>query len=408
MSTGLALPGQLGPDFRLRRLRQLAVLGTGHTPDRAKPEYWEDCDIPWVTAADLSTRPNPYEPLMDTEQKISRLGLARSAAVLHPPCTVMLCRTASVGLICLIGVPMTTTQAFVTWTPGPNLDPRFLMYSLYAMAPEWDRLAYGSTHMSIYMPDIESLNVPHCALSTQTRIANFLDVETARIDALIAKKRRLGALLWERFACARRLAFYSEGSVRISWLPPISDEWPVQRLSRVATNLDGKRVPLNAEERSFIPGDYPYWGANGIVDAIGRYIFDEPLVLIGEDGAPFFEPDKDVAFSVSGKVWVNNHIHVLRPTSVLPGFLTEYLNTVDFGQLISGSTRDKLTQADLNGIPVPLPPPIVQEQIANRIALARRSCDAVAQKLDYQIELLSERRQALITAAVTGQIPIPA
>jgi type I restriction enzyme S subunit len=78
-------------------------------------------------------------------------------------------------------------------------------------------------------------------------------------------------------------------------------------LRRIAACLDGRRVPLNKEQRQGIQGDVPYWGAGGILDRINQKIFDEPLVLLGEDGAPFFVSGKDVAYYVDGPIWVNNH-----------------------------------------------------------------------------------------------------
>ena len=167
-----------------RRLRQLAKLGTGHTPDRKKPEYWLDCTIPWVTAADLSSRDDVFEQLLDTEQKVSEIGVANSAAVVHPRGTVMLCRTASIGLLCEIGVPMATTQAFVTWTPGPSLDSTFLLFALSSMAQEWKRLAFGSTHDTIYMPDLESVKIPFADLDEQKRIAAQLQSASTRVGTI--------------------------------------------------------------------------------------------------------------------------------------------------------------------------------------------------------------------------------
>ena len=119
---------------------------------------------------------------------------------------------------------------------------------------------------------------------------------------------------------------------RIKWLGVIPLDWEITKIRFVSECLDGKRVPLNAEQRGKIPGDYPYWGANGVVDYVDNWLFDEDLILIGEDGAPFFEPNKDVAFNVSGKIWVNNHAHILRPKvdTVCPVFLKYALNQVDF------------------------------------------------------------------------------
>ncbi len=137
-------------------------------------------------------------------------------------------------------------------------------------------------------------------------------------------------------------------------------------LRRLVECLDGRRVPLNREQRSHLRGEYPYWGANGIVDYVNDYIFDEDLVLLGEDGAPFHDRLQSVAFLVHGKVWVNNHIHALRPLRGVEGrYLTYALNTVDWTTLISGSTRDKLTQDDMMRAAIWVPDQERQHAIAN-------------------------------------------
>ena len=88
----------------------------------------------------------------------------------------------------------------------------------------------------------------------------------------------------------------------IEWLGSVPKHWEVRKLGRLSECLDGRRIPLNSEERSFRQGDYPYWGANGVLDKLDDWLFDEPLVLLGEDGAPFFEPHKTGAFFVTGKI----------------------------------------------------------------------------------------------------------
>jgi type I restriction enzyme S subunit len=157
-------------------------------------------------------------------------------------------------------------------------------------------------------------------LTEQRAIAVFLDRETARIDALMAKKERLIALLEEQ-----RTALITRAVTKgldptvpmkdsgVEWLGEIPAHWEVKKLASLTECLDGRRVPLNAEERGRMQGEYPYWGANSIVDYVDKWLFDEELVLLGEDGAPFFDRTKRVAFRVCGKVWVNNHAHVLRP-----------------------------------------------------------------------------------------------
>ena len=171
--------------------------------------------------------------------------------------------------------------------------------------------------------------------------------------------------------------------------------------------LDGQRVPVNAEERALMQGEYPYWGANGILDYVDSWLFDEPLVLLGEDGAPFFEPHKPVAFYVCGKIWVNNHAHVLRPRAgTEPRFLSHVLNTVDYRAFIGGTTRDKLTQDDMRSIPIQLPNEKEQRAIADFLDRETGKIDALIAKIEEAIKLLKEYRTALISAAVTGKIDV--
>ncbi|MHC1725767.1 MAG: restriction endonuclease subunit S [Syntrophobacteraceae bacterium] len=185
-------------------------------------------------------------------------------------------------------------------------------------------------------------------------------------------------------------------------LPLLPIGWVEVPLRYAAACLDGHRVPLNADERALRKGDFPYWGANGIVDSIDDFIFDEPLVLLGEDGAPFFDKTKPVAFFVTGKVWVNNHIHVLR---VAPGFdprfVTHALNATNYVPWIDGSTRDKLTQEKMGSIRLPRPPLPEQRTIADYLDRETARLDALVAAKELLLSLLAEKRTALITNAVT-------
>lgn len=188
----------------------------------------------------------------------------------------------------------------------------------------------------------------------------------------------------------------------VEWLGDVPEHWRQKRVKHVAQCLDGRRIPLNAEQRGGMQGDIPYWGANGIVDHVDKWLFDEPLVLLGEDGAPFFDRLKQVAFPVEGKVWVNNHAHVLRPAKdVLPELLAHMLNATDYRGFIDGSTRDKLTQGDMSDIPIVLPPVSEQRAIADFLDRETGRIDALIEKKRRLIELLEEKRSALISHAVT-------
>lgn len=191
--------------------------------------------------------------------------------------------------------------------------------------------------------------------------------------------------------------------VKNSELGYLPSHWVSSKVRYLSRCLDGQRIPLNGTERGEKQGSIPYWGANSIVDYINEYIFDEDLVLLGEDGAPFFDTTKDVAFFVQGKVWPNNHVHVLRPdrSKVNAKFLTYALNCVDYHLYITGSTRDKLNQSAMNDIALRICPLEEQQKIANFLDHETAKIDTLITKQEKLIELLKEKRQAVISHAVT-------
>lgn len=144
------------------QLKLVAKLGTGHTPSRNHPEWWVNANIPWITTGEVAQmRSDRIEYITETRERISALGMANSSATLHPAGTVVLCRTASAGYSAIMGKDMATSQDFATWTCGRLLSPRFLLLCLRVMRNDLlGRLAMGSTHKTIYMPDIESIKIP--------------------------------------------------------------------------------------------------------------------------------------------------------------------------------------------------------------------------------------------------------
>ncbi|MCZ7590553.1 MAG: restriction endonuclease subunit S [Gaiella sp.] len=181
------------------KLTLVARLGSGHTPSRDRPDWWENPTIPWITTGDVAQmRGDRIEFIETTKLAISELGLANSAAELHPAGTVVLSRTASVGFSAIMARPMATSQDFATWTCQARLRPRFLLLCLRAMRTELlGRLAVGSTHKTIYMPDIEAIRVPLPTVEEQERIATEVWEGLRPIDAAVAAIDRHVALLRE-------------------------------------------------------------------------------------------------------------------------------------------------------------------------------------------------------------------
>jgi type I restriction enzyme S subunit len=180
--------GEIPEHWLVNRTKFAARLRSGHTPSRQHPEYWEDCTIPWFGLADVwQIRDGRTEYVSETAEKISELGLANSAARLLPRGTVMLSRTASVGFSAIMAVEMATTQDFVNWVAGPTLRPEYLLYVFRAMQQEFRRLTMGSTHQTIYMPDVAQFSTPIPPIPEQEKIVAWIREQLGRVDTLAAK-----------------------------------------------------------------------------------------------------------------------------------------------------------------------------------------------------------------------------
>lgn len=160
--------------------------------------------------------------------------------------------------------------------------------------------------------------------------------------------------------------------------------WKTVQLGDLCEILDTRRKPITKKDR--IHGEYPYYGATGIVDWVADYIFDEELVLIGEDGAKWDAGEK-TAFIVDGKYWVNNHAHVVKPNTekLLNKWLTYYLCGIDLKPWVTGMTVPKLNQGQLKSIPIPLPSLAEQQRIVAKLDAAFAEIDEAGEAAGKQI-----------------------
>ncbi len=252
------------------------------------------------------------------------------------------------------------------------------------------------------------------SLSEQESIAAFLDRETAKIDALVAEQEKLIELLKEK-----RQAVISHAVTNgldqnapmkdsgVEWLGEVPEHWEVGAIKHFFEFLDGKRIPLSGEERSSRSGEYPYYGASGIIDWIDDFIFDEDLVLVSEDGANLACRSTPISFIARGKYWVNNHAHILRPIDEALVYWAERVEAIDLTPVISGSAQPKLTSESLANIKISVPP-TYEERHAIQCFISQEvgGIDDLLAEAQRAIDLLKERRVALISAAVTGKIDV--
>ena len=199
--SGIDWIGEVPEQWNVVQVRHVATLGSGHTPSRSRPDWWEDCYIPWFTLADIwQVRREGRRFVTETEEKVSDLGIANSSAVVHPAGSVMLSRTASVGFPAIMGCDMATSQDFAVWRCGSRVVNEYLYLVLLGMKQELSRLMIGSTHKTIYMPDIEAFRMPLPSVEQQKLIIQYVGDELQRFDTLVAKTQRSIDLLRERRA----------------------------------------------------------------------------------------------------------------------------------------------------------------------------------------------------------------
>ena len=148
----------------------------------------------------------------------------------------------------------------------------------------------------------------------------------------------------------------------------IPESWCWVRFGTAMINRDAERIPLSVDERSKLDKVYDYYGASGVIDKVDRFLFDRPLLLIGEDGANLLNRSKPIAFIAKGQYWVNNHAHVLDAVSgLLLEYISTYINAINLAPYVTGTAQPKMNQEKMNSILVPLPPSNEQNRIIAQI-----------------------------------------
>lgn len=323
------------------------------------------------------------------------------------------------------GVAFGTTELHVL-RAGSKLEQRFLFYFTVSrfFRGTGEGEMYGAGGQKRVPPEFcENVRLPLPPMSEQRAIADFLDRETVKIDTLVAKKRSLIERLKEKrtalishtvtrglpadAACAAGLDPHPKLTPSgIDWLGDVPEHWATSRVGHLFRNLDHRRVPIAGEDRSILDKTYPYYGASGVIDHVDKYIFDETLILVAEDGANLLTRSTPLAFLASGKYWVNNHAHILKPVDGDIRYWVAVLKTFDYTPLITGAAQPKLTSERLGTIVLPHPPSGEQRAIADFLDRETAHIDRMINRVEVAIDRLQEYRTALITAAVTGKIDV--
>ncbi len=181
--------------------------------------------------------------------------------------------------------------------------------------------------------------------------------------------------------------------------------WCASTLGAVTDNYDGQRRPVKASDRADRTGEYPYYGASGVIDFVDQYIFDGTYLLVAEDGANLLSRSTPIAFTAKGRFWVNNHAHILQTKANCSlDYLQHYLNWLDVAPYVTGTAQPKLTQKALNRIPVPLPPIDEQQRIMARVNSLFERSKGARDELVRVPGLVERYKQTILASAFRGDL----
>jgi len=272
------------------------------------------------------------------------------------------------------------------WTDH-GCNPKYLAYLMYtpAMIKAKALASNGQIIVHMSVKKLQQITFPLPPLAEQRKIVAKLEKDLARVEAMRVQFERMATVAEDLFKATLAEEFAKVKGDKV-------------RLGDVCDNLDSKRVPITKSNRK--SGKFPYYGASGIVDYVDDYLFDGDYLLVSEDGANLLARSTPIAFSVSGKIWVNNHAHILRfADAVSQAFVEFYFASIDISQMVRGAAQPKLTQAALNEISLPFPPLAVQREIVVRLDAAKARSEGIAAKAREAVATCEKLRKAILAEA---------
>jgi type I restriction enzyme S subunit len=410
------------------QLRHVFEIVSGSTPESGNPDYW-DGDIAWVTPEDVSQTEGGV--LRDTRRKLTLKGFANSGAMMAGTGGIVLTKRAPIGQLAMLGIDACSNQGCFLLSAKSGVEPRFFFYVLANSVPLLQALGRGSTFMELSTDDLKSLRVPVPLLHTQVATADFLDRETARLDALVAAKQRQLDLLAEkrRAVIATAVTRGPDSKVKlrdsgVPWLGEIPGHWPLVPLRYLVSFLSGG-TPDKGNADFWSGGTIPWVSPKDMkveviddsedhiteaaVDGSATRIVPVGSVLVVVRGM-ILAHSLPVAVT-SAPVTINQDIKALVcGERLLPDFLRIVLEgqsrlLLSLADSSAHGTK-KLETEVLQRLEVPAPALDEQRAIVDHIARETAKLDALRAATERTIVLLKGRRTALIAAAVTGQINV--
>ncbi|MDY0054873.1 MAG: restriction endonuclease subunit S [Methyloversatilis sp.] len=387
------------------------VIGGGTPPSKDEACFASPGQgIPWLTPADLSGYKR--QVIARGSRDLTPAGLAACSAKVMPAGAVLFSSRAPVGYVAIASNPVATNQGFKSFVFAQDIDSRFAYYQLKHIKPIAEALATGTTFKELSGSAAEKLPFLVAPAAEQKRIADKLDTVLTRVDAVSARLARVAPLL-KRFRQSV-LAAATSGRLTDDWrknlgrlsategLPP---QWQAASIATAAINQDNLRRPISEVERRERQGTFNYYGASGVIDTIDGFTHEGDFLLIGEDGANLLTRSKPIAFRASGRIWVNNHAHVLtHPSIARLTYLSFAINAIDLSPWVTGSAQPKLTRKAMDLIPVPLPPEDEQTEIVRRVDILFAFADRLEARLKAAQAAAGRLTPALLAKAFRGEL----
>jgi type I restriction enzyme S subunit len=266
------------------------------------------------------------------------------------------------------------------------------------LADNWSRLAAHFDTLFTTEQSIDKLKQTILQLAVMGRL-----VEQNAGDELVHNLRKriatTKAKLIDSGALRKQKPIPALDQDKVPFTAPGNWEWVT--FGEITFNRDAERIPLSVSDRRTRSGEFDYYGASGIIDKIDDYLFDSPLLLIGEDGANLINRSTPIAFIARGKYWVNNHAHVIDGISEdFLRYLCLYINATSLEPYVTGTAQPKMNQAKMNSIPVPLPPEKEQHRIVQKVDELMALCDQLKERLSQASETRCQLAEAVVEGAL--------
>ncbi len=375
--------------WQTRPIGEVFRVVNGGTPKTGTAAFW-DGPHQWITPAEMGGLPSPY--LASSRRTLTNAGL-RVGAELVPPQSIILSSRAPIGHLVINEVPMAFNQGCKGLVPSSTIDTKFAYYFLLANVPLLESLGTGATFKELSSGKLKEVPFRFPPLLEQRRIVAILDEAFEAIATAKANTKKNLRNARELFKSEAKSVFLRGAA-----------HWPAKTVDQLSTNLDSKRVPITKSDRK--AGEFPYYGASGIVDYVADYIFDGDTLLVSEDGANLLARSTPIAFSVSGRYWVNNHAHILKFANMATQkFVEFYLESIPLDEYITGAAQPKLNQKALNSIPIPIPTTLEEQaQMVDRLEKGMEQSEQLRGVYERKLTAFDELEKSLLHQAFTGAL----